>query len=326
MRCTHCDLPLSPTNPTRVCPRCHMPTATGTNTAKSKQTPVVQPPSWGGDGTTSLRWQGNSGPFVGVPPNSGPWDTNLSGTSQPTPYPQPGQMWNLTPPPSPIPAPAVSSPQFSQTDRNWGSRPLLQTRGVHSHNTRTTTSNLGFIIAGVCVVTGGLLLILVYFMAAGLSPTTVQTQSISTGNSGAMATRHSTPTAVVPTPTKKSSPAATGAFPAQQYITNPQMASEVNTSTAQVGQTATTFKVGQRVYVTFTLHPAGRDGAVCLLWYTNAKMFSHFEFAVTPNSTVAYSYTYFAASGPAYVEIYWASNVTCSDKMLAQRVNFTVIN
>ena len=299
MRCAHCDLPLSPTNPARVCPRCHMPMATGTNAAtKSKHTPVVQPPSWGDE-------------------------VALLSSLQPTPYPQPGQMWDPTPPPTP--ALAVSSPQFSATAMRRESQSLPQAKKVSDRKTRTTTSNLGFIIAGVCVLTGGLLLILVYYMAAGLSPSTAQTQSIAAGNSVATTTRHLTSTPVVSTPTLKPTP-ATGAFPAQQYITNPQMASEVNTSTAQIGQTATTFTVGQRVYVTFTLHPNGRNGAVCLLWYSNAKMFSHFEFAVSPNSTVAYSYTYYATSGRAYVEIYWASDVSCSDKMLAQRVNFTVVN
>lgn len=195
------------------------------------------------------------------------------------------------------------------------------------HKMRPATSNLGFIIASVCVITGGLLLILVYFITAGLPPSTTQTQSITTDNPLVTATAHSTPTAVVPTSTPKpTSTASIGAFPAQQFIGDPQMASAVNMTTAQVIQPATTFHVGQRVYVTFAIHPAGRSGAVCLLWYSNARTFSHFEFAVSSNSTVAYSYTYYATSGPAFVEIYWASDISCSDKMLAQRVNFTVVN
>jgi hypothetical protein len=387
MRCTHCDLPLSPTSTARVCPRCHMPTITGANAAaKSKQTPVVQSPSWG-DSAAPLTWQENSGAFAGVPPNSGLWNTNFSamqsgridssqqsafpdqslhsspgrtsGThniqrqnpamsnndrvqlsfpaSQQAPYPQPGQMWPPTPP-TPSPLLTVSSPQLSAgelrwesqplpqtSDSRWASRPLPQTSEVHMHKTRTATSNLGFIIASVCVITGGLLLILVYFIAAGLPPSTTQTQSITTGSPVVTATPHSTPTAVVPTPTPKPTPTASiGAFPAQQFIANPQMASAVNMTTAQVIQPATTFRVGQRVYVTFAIHPDSRSGAVCLLWYSNARTFSHFEFAVSSNSTVAYSYTYYATSGPAYVEIYWASDISCSDKMLAQRVNFTV--
>jgi hypothetical protein len=194
------------------------------------------------------------------------------------------------------------------------------------HRTRLATSNLGFIIAGTCVLTGGLLLILVYFLAAGLSPSTVQTQSITTGNSVAPTTRQHTPTAVPTRDTKPSPTVPSGAFPAQQYVSNPQMASAVNTNTAQVIQAATTFKVGQRVYVTFTIHPNGRSGAICLQWYANAQAFSHFEFAISSSSNVAYSYTYYRTSGPAYIEIYWASSVSCNDELLAQRINFTVTN
>ena len=208
------------------------------------------------------------------------------------------------------------------------SRPLLHMSNVPMQQTRRTrmaTSNVGFIVAGACVLTGALLLILVYFLAAGLSPSTVQTQSITAGNSVTTTTRQHTPTAVPTRITKPSPTVPAGAFPAQQYVSNPQMASAVNTNTAQVIQAATTFKVGQRVYVTFTIHPNGRSGAICLQWYANAQAFSHFEFAISPGSTVAYSYTYYAASGPAYVQIYWASSVSCNDEMLAQRINFTVV-
>jgi len=342
MRCTHCDLPLSPTSTASVCPRCHMPIVPGTNTAaKSKRAFIAQPPSWG-NGVAPAGWQEHSGPVVGTPPPNSPFPA-----SQQTPYPQPGQMWlpTSTPPSTPAPVPSVSGSHFSTggiheearplpeaQDMAWKSRPLptMPQIPMHqsriTHNEHITGSNLGFIIAGLCVVTGGLLLILVYFMAAGLSSSTVHPQSNSVGNSVTTATRHHTPTAV-PTRTEKPSPTtASGAFPAQEYISNPQMASAVNTDTAQVIQAATTFKVGQKVYVTFSIHPNGRSGAICLQWYANAQAFSHFEFAISPGSTIAYSYTYYADAGPAYVEIYWASSVSCSDELLAQRINFTVVH
>ncbi|MEO8973458.1 MAG: hypothetical protein ABI406_17870 [Ktedonobacteraceae bacterium] len=325
MRCTHCDLPLSPTSTARVCPRCHMPVVTGINTAaKSKRASMAQPPSWD-DGVAPHGWQENSGTVAGTPPPASPFPM-----SQQAPYPQPGQMWLPTPPSLPAQLPDVTGSHFSGREVGEESRPLQQPSNVYTPETRRThmrTSNVGFIIAGSFVLTGGLLLILVYFLAAGLSPSTVQTQSITAGNSVTKATRHQTPTAVVPTGKAKPSPAATsGAFPAEQYITDPQMASAVNTSTAQVIQAATTFKVGQKVYVTFTIHPNGRSGAVCLQWYANTRTFSNFEFSISPGSTVAYSYTYYATSGPAHVEIYWASSVSCSDELLAQRINFTVVH
>lgn len=338
MRCTHCDLPLSPTGTTRVCPRCHMPVATGTNTAAKSKSLSIEPPAWG-NGAVPSGWQENSGPVVDISQPGTPSPIRAFPVSQQTPYPQPGQMWLPTPPPTPTPTPPliptplpdIFGSRLHGRERREDARPLPQMH-TNTHKTRRVhiaTSNLGFIIAGACVLTGGLLLILVSFLAAGLSPSTVQTQSITAGNSVTKATQLHTPTAVVPTSTSSPKPSPTpssGAFPAQQYITNPQMASAINTSTAQVIQAATTFRVGQRVYVTFAIHPNGQSGAVCLQWYANAHAFSHFEFAISSSSTVAYSYTYYAASGQAYVEIYWASSVSCSDELLAQRITFTVVH
>ncbi|MHB8595980.1 MAG: hypothetical protein ACYDER_04125 [Ktedonobacteraceae bacterium] len=319
-----------------------MPIVTSTNTAaKLKRASMAPAPSWG-DGTAPLGWQENSGPVVGTPQFGTPAPGSLSSISQQTPYPQPGQMWlpTSTPPSTPAPVSSVSGSNFKASEIREGYQPLLQAQDIHGgtrplrpmspidkmRRTPMATSNLGFIIAGLCVLTGALLLILVYVLSVGLAPSTMQTQSITVGNSVKTTTRQHTPTAV-PTRNEQPSPTVTsGAFPAQQYIINPQMASAVNTNTAQVIQAATTFHVGQRVYVTFTIHPNGQSGAVCLQWYANAHAFSHFEFAVSSSSTVAYSYTYYANAAPAYVEIYWASSASCSDELLAQRVNFTVVN
>src|ERR1039457_7089352 len=117
MRCTHCDLPLSATSTARVCPRCHMPTVTGTNAAtKPKQTPVIQSPSRV-DSPAPLTWQENDSVQLSFP------------TSQQTPYPQPGQMWPPTPtlPPTSTPLLTVSSPQLSAGELRWESQPLPQT-------------------------------------------------------------------------------------------------------------------------------------------------------------------------------------------------------
>lgn len=307
MRCIHCDLPLSPTSTPRVCPRCHMPVVTGTNTAAKLH--------------------------------------SLSPIPQQTPYPQPGQMWRppSTPPPTSGSASSVSGSYFRPREMHEEFQPLLQTadmqegtrplrpvppadRAGRTSKTPGATSNLGFVIAGLCVLTGAFLLILVYALSAGLSLSTAQKPGFTLGNSVTTATRHHTPTAV-PTRKTQPSPAVTSeAFPARQYITGPQMASAVNTKTAQVIAAATTFHVGQRVYVTFAIHPNGQSGAVCLQWYANAEAFSHFAFAVSSSSTVAYSYTYYATAGPASVEIYWASNVSCNDELLAQRISFAVVN
>ena len=321
MRCTNCGLLLSPTSTAGVCPRCHVPAL------------------WD-SGVVASGWQEQSGPMVGQPLFSTPPPGSAYADSMPhnTPYPQAGQLWfpTPTPPSTPVPVPEGAGAEYGtggpgnievgmrQTTRPLppaSSRYLQQGGGV-----RKRESNLGFIVAGLCVLTGGLLLVLVYFLAAGLSPTTVQTQSTMTGNAVTTATRHDTPTATVQGTQQPTATATTGAFPGQQYISNPEMAIAVNMHTAQVILAATTFKVGQKVYVTFNIHPNGQSGAICLIWYTNTRAFSHYEFAVSSQSTVAYSYTYYATVGPAAVEIYWASSVSCNDELLAQRINFTVVS
>ena len=76
--------------------------------------------------------------------------------------------------------------------------------------------------------------------------------------------------------------------------------------------------------MTFSLHPNGKNGAVCLFWYLNNRNIAQYPFGVTAGAKAGYSYATYAGPGTAYVEIYWASTIACSDKILAQHVNFTV--
>jgi hypothetical protein len=183
-------------------------------------------------------------------------------------------------------------------------------------------SNLGFIVAALCVISGGLILAFVYFLAMGLpaTPTTGAYPPTPAATRNMLAASPTTPTL---SPTSVPSPPAV-APPGQQYIDNSQMASFVNTTTAQPLQLTTTFKVNQKIYVTFNIHPNGKNGAVCLFWYLNKKNVTQFPFPVTASAKAGYSYAIYGGTGPAYVEIYWASTMTCSDKILAQHVNFTV--
>ena len=293
MRCTNCGLPLSPTNTSLNCPRCH-------SALVSEAKPVAVYPA--------------------LPP------------VVQTPFPQAGQMWqpDLTPPPLPTPEPMEATVRNSSSSdmrdaRTAGNPPMGQVltyskpAPVMRAQTRRT-SNAGFILAGLCVITGGLILVFVYFMASGLPSTNTTSASM-----GAPTTTSGTlPSATtVPWPTVLPSPTV-GAFPGQQYIDNAQMASMVNTNTAQPLQMTTRFKVNQRIYVTFNIHPNGKSGAVCLLWYLNSKIVTQYPFAVTAAANAGYSYAIYGTAGESYVEIYWASSTTCSDKILAQHVNFTV--
>ena len=184
---------------------------------------------------------------------------------------------------------------------------------------RPSPTRFGFTIAAIFVATGGLLLMLVFIMSLGLSSPHISVAS------QVSLPPHMSVTSDLATPTYMTAPATTpvSQYPGQTYIDNIQMASSVNTMTAIPIQVTTNFKVKQRAFVTFSLHP-GQSGAVCLFWYMNDKSFTHYAFAVDGTSTPAWSYASVPEAGPGYVEIYWASNTTCADKLLAQRADFLV--
>jgi hypothetical protein len=183
-------------------------------------------------------------------------------------------------------------------------------------------SNLGFIVAALCVISGGLILIFVYFLALSL-PANPATGAYPPTSATTRTALTASPTSPTLSPTAVLPPTA-GTLPGQQYIDNSQMASLVNTVTAQPLQLTTTFKVNQKIYVTFNINPNGKNGAICLLWYLNNKIVTQFPFSVTTSAKAGYSYAIYGGTGPAYVDIYWASTTACSDKILAQHVNFTV--
>ena len=249
-----------------------------------------------------------------------------------TPLPQAGQMWQPDPTSPPLPAtyadrvpePMESGVRYNSANNMRGSRTAAMMYSKPMPDMQTSKyrrSNAGFIVAGLCVITGALILVFVYFMALGLPST--NTTSAYAGIPEATSTILASPTAGVPSPTALPSPTL-GTFPAQQYIDNPQMASKVNTNTAQPLKTATTFKVNQKIYVTFNIHPNRKGGAVCLLWYLNSRIVTQYPFAVTASANAGFSYAIYGGAGGGYVEIYWASSTACSDKILAERVNFTV--
>jgi hypothetical protein len=239
-------------------------------------------------------------------------------------------MWQTDPtsPPLPTPEPMEAAVRHNTAsnmrDANTSGTPSggevkIYSKLIPEKRVQTRqTSNAGFILAGLCVIMGGLILVFVYFMALGLPPINTTSASMGTPTVTRSAVASAT---TVPSPTVLPSPSV---FPGQQYIDNAQLASMVNINTAQPLQTTTRFKVNQRIYVTFNIHPNGKSGAVCLLWYLNSRILTQYPFAVTAAANAGYSYAIYGAAGQGYVEIYWASSTTCSDKILAQHVNFTV--
>jgi hypothetical protein len=287
MKCSSCGLPLSPTRTPTNCPRCATPTDASSTIAQ----PYYQRAYWETSRVVDA---------AGTHPQNYQWAQNVQSSPANSPPLRSGQMWygqSYQPVYSPSPPPQFTPPS--------GPR-----------NTK-----LGFIVAGLCILAASLILIFVYFSATGLpggnssnSATTASTPNVST----------STPT-TVPTATAIPSQTAT-TYPGQQYLDNAQMSASIDPNTLQSSQLTTTFKTGQNIYVSFQVHPNGHAGAVCLIWYLTSKQIINFSLPVRATSRYSYAYAIYGGTGPAYVELYWASSTQCTDKVLAQHVDFTVKN
>jgi hypothetical protein len=329
MKCSHCGFPLSPSRIS--CPRCGASTNAKEQFSSSAWvphgTPVQQTPFGGQDARFGASQVDNA------PQNQQPvWHTSSSTREVeasaipegivPSSFPsgeggsygQYGQSNYYGNAPEQVPdrlylAPTSASEPLSMTPLS--PRPPVSPRKSHS-------PSLAFTVAGLCIISGALLLVFVYFFSIGLlNSSSRQNSSSAPTTSARVPTVALSPTPVIsPTPT----------FPGQQYITNGQLASEVNTSTAQPITLATTFQAGRRIYVTFEVHtPNNGSGGVCLLWYLNNSLFSTYAFPVD-SSTSAYSYTRTGSTGSGTVEIYWTLLASCGDpnKVLGDRLSFTV--
>jgi hypothetical protein len=93
----------------------------------------------------------------------------------------------------------------------------------------------------------------------------------------------------------------------------------------QATNPTTTFKLGTTMYVVFKLHPPSQGGAFCAYWFQNGKQITQpYTYPVKAASRRSYATARYGQAGAGYVELYWASSQSCSDKVLAQHVDFTV--
>jgi hypothetical protein len=266
------------------------------------------PPS--SDAAFSAPTEGPISPFPDAAlPSSGPGQSNQAWVQQAPMMPMnAAQDWGQAQQTPFNSAPTMQAGMFQQTPRQFSRL------NIQGWSTRT-----GFTAASVCVVLAALILLFVHIMA----------QSLPASNPSGQTAAQTQPTPVAtlaPAPTPSPSPAVspTPTYPAQQYVDNVQMASAVNTATAQPVTMTTTFKVRQTIYVTMALHPANHIGAICLLWFLNNQQFSRYAFSVGGTTQQGYSYTRSTGPGSGYVQIYWASTTACTDEQLAQQANFTV--
>lgn len=310
MRCMNCGLPLSPVRMPNNCPRC------GAALYQAQSMEQQQPFQQAGQ---QAGW-GN----MGAAPQYNPWGQEVpSNTFQP--FVQqvsapPNQFGGIPGSINETPGAMRSGlPQSQLAPR----RPLAPT---------PKKSGVGMKIALVGLVMATLLLAFIAILGfTRLGKSAPSTASVNTSPSSTTQQQPTVaaPTAVSASPTVSASPSATGtAYPGQQYIDGAQMATGVDKATAQPQQPTTTFPVGSQMYVTFNLHPPSQGGEVCILWYLNGKQLATnppiFTINVSPSYHASYAYSIYNNAGPAYVELYWASDKTCADKVLAQHVDFTV--
>jgi hypothetical protein len=326
MKCVQCGMPLSPTRTN--CPRCG--------------TPAGKPAG-------KVRLTRDSSP---TPPRA-KLHTDIDTISKATP------VWpSLTPPitptrdtPSeqeafPIPAgsffPSVAPSNVAQAGetaqaQNYDNvraaspepfyrpapppQPMYPTKATASSQPKT---KLGFTVAGMCFITGIIILVFVFIMAQSL-PSNTTTASIPTPPKPRITLP--TPTPALPTPTSvQTTPTPTS----NQYINNVGLASSVDTSTGQAIQPATEFHTNQAIYVTMTIQQLAYTGAVCLEWSVNNQVYPYAS-AATPGGasyltqTNAYFFYRPGTIGTGKVSISWASTTDCTDKVLIQSLPFSVI-
>ncbi len=332
MRCSQCGLPLSPSR--THCPRCGSPAGGADKRVAGKAAPDAplmlfpqgEAASPSGQAGVQQQWGAAHGgwssvPQMSFPASAGdlarPQDINLSMHPQ-----QVGMQassvvpgWQGRPTmPSPVTPPPFASPHASAST-------------VRGRSAARRKARAGFTLAGICIFCGAALLLCVFLLAQSPAP---DSQPATLSNIAPPAHTPVALTSVVDTPTPTApSITPTPTFPAQEYAFNAQMASMADDVTGRPTVLTTSFRVKQKMIVAWQVDPHGQYGAICVRWYINDQYQAFADYggiAVRPASLRGFSYIYPGVAGPGYVELYWASNVSCTDRVLAQRVDFTVSN
>src|SRR6202030_2869858 len=134
--------------------------------------------------------------------------------------------------------------------KNWGTEERDEKAGTFPYRQQARTyfftPRQGFSIAAACITVGTLLLVLVFAIARTLPRINTAT---TTGQQNIQAT-HNTPTPMF-SPTIALSPSVSPALGGLKYFDQAQIGSEINNNTAQIITQSNTFKVHQKIYVTF---------------------------------------------------------------------------
>src|SRR5260370_41185511 len=252
MKSIHCGLPLSSTRTQVNCPRCGMSTTPGQESMEISGSQGLIPAHQVGyahsehtPGSSAGNLQAGHAALPRT--QSSGWEPLVLRTQPPAAT---TTTWE---PSSTI---LTQSTPSSQTQPAWqydsehlSNRPRMEPR---KRKRPGMSSNIGLVVAGLCVFTSALILVFVYFMATGLSNDTPGT--------GSVISQASTATTIVPSPSRVSSPTVAASstpenLPGEQFIDNAQLASAIDFPSAKVTTSPSHFTVNQHTYVTFDLHP-----------------------------------------------------------------------
>ncbi len=337
MRCSQCGLPLSPSRTS--CPRCSTAVGGSEKETEIKYDALLLPE----DIISSTKYEeGNSQQQVRGEQSGSSILVQQYATIDPPPlqtYTQQAkkqvEQRNLRlSPPTPAPVSTWSEPaERTKTDnaasRSKGARATKEAGVLTSLLPNSVLEpRRGFTIAGVCMGIGALILIFVFIMAQSLSA--MDNAAIQAAN---QRNRERATAMAIPTLSPAPSPTISNATPladtpGSKYIDNIQIGTTINMSSVVITQVTKNFKAGQRIYITMNVNSTGYQGAVCLDWYVQDVYVTHFAFPTTadpslPHST-AWSYAALTSKGTGHVDVSWATSTICADKVLAQRVDFSV--
>ncbi len=300
MRCSQCGLPLAPRRDT--CPRCGTSiSANMANQARLEGPPLQMP--FPAEQLPQLPFASAEG-RPSMPSSEGAPQANVQA------------FWTSSPSSPPVSYPTNDLPNRPE--------PPLARKPYSSAQSSAKRTRMGFTIAGLCIMAGSLLLVFVYLIEQGVLPggrtTTlndIRASSTARPDQTAIVTQTPPPStpAVTPTPT----------LPGQDLLDTSALSDTFNEQTGQILQQSTDFKVNQKIYVIFSLHPGGNSHLVCLDWYLNDVSVNKLAFQVNPAYNYKYySYAFMSTSGKGHVDISLASSTTCTDALLAQKLSFTV--
>jgi hypothetical protein len=224
---------------------------------------------------------------------------------------------SMTPPaPSPLPPLIVSLPDkttlpsFNNTLAS-PSTYQAKTRSTFRHRGVMVLSLIGLAVVGLVAITWLLL-------------------SQRNADTSTVPTPAPTPTTA---PTSSAAPSGSPIIPtAAAIITNVQTSTDIDSNVLPT-QVTSTFTLNQVVYVTFNFIFNGQPGWIEAKFYADGQLIPSFTNKLSINDGIhkngalwPIGYQTYSAPTQGTAELYWCTQIDCSDEQLGAFINFTVTN